>query len=108
MNTDKRLGDRRMNAKERAFVQVGTWTIAAVLLLTLAAAQTPTPPSIGLPFNGDRAASLQADWAKAYGVETNLVNSLGMKLTLIPSGRFDMGPNGSKYRVTLAQPFYLG
>jgi formylglycine-generating enzyme required for sulfatase activity len=37
-----------------------------------------------------------------------LTNSVGMNLVLIPGGRFEMGPNGSKYRVTLAKPFYLG
>jgi formylglycine-generating enzyme required for sulfatase activity len=31
-----------------------------------------------------------------------------MKLVLIPGGRFDMGPAGSKRRVTLTKAFYLG
>ena len=68
----------------------------------------PAPPRIGLPFEAERARTLQAEWAKAHSLETHLTNSLGMKLVLIPGGRFDMGPNGSKHRVTLAQPYYLG
>ena len=27
---------------------------------------------------------------------------------LIPAGTFEMGPNGSKYRVALTKPFYAG
>jgi formylglycine-generating enzyme required for sulfatase activity len=60
------------------------------------------------PFEAEQARAAQALWAKAYGKEITITNSVGMKLTLIPGGRFDMGPNGSKYRVTLSQPFYLG
>jgi formylglycine-generating enzyme required for sulfatase activity len=66
------------------------------------------PPQVGLPFDADRARSLQAEWAKALGLDAEVTNSAGVKLVLIPGGRFDMGPNGSKYRVTLAKPFYLG
>jgi formylglycine-generating enzyme required for sulfatase activity len=65
-------------------------------------------PRISVPFDTERARSLQADWARAYGLDPEVTNSAGMKLVLIPGGRFDMGPNGSKYRVTLAKPFYLG
>src|SRR5262249_12466884 len=41
-------------------------------------------------------------------LETEFSNSIGMKLVLIPGGRFDMGPNGSKHRVILRQAYYLG
>jgi formylglycine-generating enzyme required for sulfatase activity len=68
----------------------------------------PPPPLASLPFDAERARSLQAEWAKTFGLEAEVTNSLGMRLVLIPGGRFDMGPNGSKYRVTLAKPFYLG
>lgn len=36
-----------------------------------------------------------------------LTNAIGMKMILIPAGNFEMGANGSKYRVTLAKPFYM-
>lgn len=89
-------------------------TVRAVMVLLAAAALAADgatarlPPLPGLPFDADRARSLQAEWAKALGTDVEVTNSIGMKLALIPGGRFDMGPNGSKYRVTLGRPFYLG
>jgi hypothetical protein len=52
---------------------------------------------------GVRGASafLAAEWARASGLDTELTNCLGMRLVLIPGGRFDMGPSGSTYRVNL-------
>jgi formylglycine-generating enzyme required for sulfatase activity len=61
-----------------------------------------------LPFDAHRAGVLQADWGKALNAPIQLTNSVGIKLVLIPGGRFDMGPNGSKHRVTLAKAYYLG
>src|SRR5687767_5380208 len=60
------------------------------------------------PFAADQAKKHQLTWAKAIHAEAVLSNSLDMKLALIPPGRFEMGPNGSKYRVTLAKPFLMG
>jgi formylglycine-generating enzyme required for sulfatase activity len=80
----------------------------ACLIVVACAGLASAQPRIGLPFDAERAQSLQAEWAKAHKLDTTFTNSLGMKLVLIPGGRFDMGPNGSKYRVTLAKPFYLG
>ncbi len=77
-----------------------------LLLAGLAAAQTPPLPAA--PFDAEKARALQAEWAKALGVEAELTNGLGMKLALVPGGRFEMGPNGSRYRVTLSKPFYVG
>lgn len=65
------------------------------------------PSRINLPFDGERARSLQQEWATACGLEATTTNSLGMKLVLIPGGRFEMGPAGSKYRVSLSNHFYL-
>lgn len=73
-----------------------------------AKAEPPSPARIGLSFDGERAQALQKEWASSFSLETGFTNSIGMKLVLIPGGRFEMGPNGSKYRVTLARPFYLG
>jgi formylglycine-generating enzyme required for sulfatase activity len=63
---------------------------------------------IGLPFSAERALTLRSQWAKAARSEEQFTNSIGMKLVLIPGGRYDMGPNGSKHRVTLTKAFYLG
>ncbi len=86
-------------------------TLTAGLVGAALACPTPgaePPLLVGLPFDADRARSLQAEWARASGLDVEVANSLGMKLVLIPGGRFDMGPNGSKHRVTLAKSFYLG
>jgi formylglycine-generating enzyme required for sulfatase activity len=80
-----------------------------VFLLTgLLAAAEPATSMPRLPFDADRARQLQEEWAKASGLETQVTNSIGMKLAFIPGGRFEMGPNGSKYQVTLSKPYYLG
>jgi formylglycine-generating enzyme required for sulfatase activity len=81
---------------------------ALLACLCLLPAADPAPTLPRLPFDADRARQLQTEWAGATGLEANLTNSIGMKLVLIPGGRFEMGPNGSKYRVTLGKPFYLG
>jgi formylglycine-generating enzyme required for sulfatase activity len=66
------------------------------------------PPLPRLPFDARRATVLRNEWARAFGLEARITNSLGVQLVLIPGGQFDMGPNGSKYRVTLRKPCYLG
>lgn len=80
--------------------------VSAIVMLLLPGAEPLVLPRC--PFDVERAAALQKDWAKAHGVEPLVTNSIGMKLALIPAGRFEMGPNGSRYRVTLSKPFYLG
>lgn len=65
-------------------------------------------PLPSLPFKAEQARTLQTAWAKALGMPVELTNSIGMTFALIPGGRFDMGPNGSRHRVTLTKPFYLG
>src|SRR5438309_1738394 len=72
------------------------------------AAPVAVPPLPSLPFPADRAATLQQESAKALGVAPLVTNSVGMKLVLIPPGRFEMGPHGSRRRVALAKAFYLG
>lgn len=79
------------------------------LLALLAAGPAPKPPAPApLPFDAAKAAALQADTAAALGVPVEFANSLGMRLVLIPAGRFTLGPNGSTYRVTLARPYHIG
>src|SRR5262249_16380529 len=51
---------------------------------------------------------LRTEWATAWQLDAEFTNSIGIKLLLIPGGRLEMGPNGTKRRVTLRQPYYLG
>lgn len=86
--------------------------LAVLTILTVqgavSAQEKPAGPLIRFPFDAAQAVQLQSDWAKALNIPTTITNSVGMKLVLIPGGRFEMGPNGSKYRVTLNRAFYLG
>ncbi|HVX63063.1 MAG TPA: formylglycine-generating enzyme family protein [Pirellulales bacterium] len=66
------------------------------------------PPLAKFPLSAEEAQRSQAEWAAALKVAPTITNSLNIKLTLIPPGRFSMGPNGSTYRVTINKPFYLG
>ena len=66
------------------------------------------PPAPRFPFDADQAKRYRDDYAAAAGLPKDVTNSAGMKLTLVPPGTFDMGPNGSRYRVTLAKPFHVG
>ncbi len=62
------------------------------------------PPAIA-PFDAVQAKQYQQAWAKYLGVPVDNSNSLGMKLRLIPPGRFRMRPD---YEVTITKPFRLG
>lgn len=77
-----------------------------IALLIVGAAVVP--PLVGPPFDAEKAKALQISWSRAVDADVELTNSIGMKMVLIPGGRFTMGPNGSTYRVTLSKPFYLG
>jgi len=48
------------------------------------------PPAIA-PFDAAKAKAHQEAWAKYLRVPVEIANSIGMKLTLIPPGEFDMG-----------------
>lgn len=67
-----------------------------------------TPPMLSIPFDAEKARSLQNVWARLLGRQPEVTNILRMKLVLIPGGHFIMGPNGSTYRVTLSKAYYLG
>lgn len=73
---------------------------------TATAADPPSAPRF--PFDAEQARAYRDQWAKSQGVEIEVTNSVGLKLVLVPPGQFEMGPNGSRYRVQLARPFYLG
>ncbi|MGL4465339.1 MAG: SUMF1/EgtB/PvdO family nonheme iron enzyme [Planctomycetia bacterium] len=78
-------------------------------------AAAPSAPVF--PFSAEEAKDYQRRYAAWYKQPLELTNSLGMKLVLIPPGRFLMGsPKSEKVRsndeaqkdVTLTKPFYLG
>ena len=93
------------------------------------------PPHAVSPFDEKKAREHQEAWAKHLGVPVEETNSIGMKLTLIPPGEFDMGSaseeialalsqakkggfyereskiisaEGPQHRVKIDSPFYLG
>src|SRR4051812_17532682 len=77
-----------------------------LVALLLPAAEPASLPR--LPFDARRAAELRAEWTRAFDLPPAFTNGIGMRLVLIPGGRFDMGPSGSKHRVTLSRPYSLG
>ncbi len=86
----------------------GAMLVACFLAAEVIPADEKALPSVRFPFGEEEAKKHQDAYAKAAGLPKQVTNSVGMKLVLIPAGTFEMGPNGSKYRVTLAKPFYAG
>ena len=76
--------------------------------LLACAALAAAPPAARVPFGSEDAKRLQADTAAALGVPAEFTHAAGGRMVLVPAGAFEMGANGSKYRVTLAKPFYAG
>jgi formylglycine-generating enzyme required for sulfatase activity len=93
------------------------------------------PPLAIAPFDQKTARRHQLSWAKYLGVPVEIINSVGMRLVLIPPGEFMMGSEqqmvgrlitmaeqrkmeqwyilflrseAPRHRVTLTRPFYLG
>lgn len=79
----------------------------ALSLLSLALTAAP-PPMLRVPFDAATAASSREAWAKATGQPAEFTNSVGMRLVLIPPGRFTAGPNGSTHRIAITKPFHAG
>lgn len=79
-----------------------------ILAVGLSGFAMPDLPLPVAPFTAERASEYQAEWAEALDLPLELENSLGMKLRLIPPGRFTAGSNGSTDRITLAKPYYIG
>lgn len=77
-------------------------------MLTALLACTVAVPAPRFPFDAATATKYRADYAADVNLHPELNNSVGMKLVLIPPGSFEMGANGSKYRVALAKHFYVG
>ncbi len=80
--------------------------------------ESGTPPLAVAPFDAEEARAHQQAWAEHLGVEVEIENSIGMKMTLIPPGEFMMGSpeseegrwgdEGPQHRVRITRPFYLG
>jgi formylglycine-generating enzyme required for sulfatase activity len=80
--------------------------------------QLKGPPSPArAPFDAARAKQHQNAWASYLGMPVETVNSIGMKLALIPPGQFLMGSpefeegrqsNEMLHQVRITKPFYLG
>lgn len=66
------------------------------------------PPFAVAPFDKPQAKAHQEAWAKHLGEPVVTTNSIGMKLAVIPPGRFKMGEDDAKVDVTLTQPFRMG
>jgi formylglycine-generating enzyme required for sulfatase activity len=82
--------------------------ILALLVCCSSAAEPKRPTAPRFPFTEEAAKTYRDDFAAAAGLPKTVTNSITMPLVLIPPGQFEMGANGSKYRVTLAKPFYIG
>ncbi len=105
---------------------------AIVVRSDVGIAQEP-PELLNSRFDEDEAQERRCEWAEQLGIETELENSIGMKLTLLPAGRFLMGGDqtprelaqrefGStleqftvffereqpRHGVRITQPFYVG
>jgi formylglycine-generating enzyme required for sulfatase activity len=76
------------------------------------------PPLAVGPFDGTTAKEHQAAWAEYLKTPVVQINSIGMKLVLIPAGEFQMGAADGEsganpdekpqHRVRITKPFYLG
>lgn len=89
-----------------------------------------TPDVLVSPFDAGRARDARKDWARFHSIAETQTNSIGMKLTLIPPGEFQMGSTPAdvdkvlhseanvqpqiaddeqpQHRVRITQAFYLG
>ena len=90
-----------------ALQQLGPETVAQfrkIEIKELPPGKTDAPPPAVAPFDAAKAKELQEAWAKHLGVAPEITNSLGMKLRVIPPGKFPMRPNR---QVTLTKPFRM-
>lgn len=95
-------------ARKRPVARWASWPVAVLLGALSCLGAAAAPPLPHLPFTAERARALQEEWGRALGTNVSLTNSIGMNFVLIPPGRYEMGPNGSRRRIALSKPFYLG
>src|SRR4051812_19537196 len=72
------------------FASCGILLCSVTFGIAAGAEPTAAPPMPRLPFDAERAQTLRAEWARAFRLEAACTNSVGMKLVLIPGGRFEM------------------
>jgi formylglycine-generating enzyme required for sulfatase activity/serine/threonine protein kinase len=117
------LGMRQLAGKPTA-VELGNGTIALPgtgsnsLLGNYKHFTGAEPPLAIAPFDAAKAKEHQEAWAKYLGVEVEFTNSLGMKMRLIPPGKYLMGTpeaempdrpsEGPQREVTITRAFYMG
>ncbi|MCA9005753.1 MAG: SUMF1/EgtB/PvdO family nonheme iron enzyme, partial [Planctomycetaceae bacterium] len=71
--------------------------------------KTASPPPLAVaPFDATQAQKYQQEWADYLGEPVETTNSIGMKFTIIPPGKFKMGEGDNVVDVTLTKPFRLG
>jgi formylglycine-generating enzyme required for sulfatase activity len=92
----------------------------ATLGLRLARVPVTVPAPANAPFDAEQARAHQQAWATHLGMTGETTNSIGMKLALIPAGKFRMGSpdnepgrekddrEGPRHEVEITRPFYLG
>jgi len=93
----------------------GSFRFERITVQPLVARSRVTPPIAIVPFSAENANQHQEAWAKYLNTDVVTENKIGMKLVLIPPGKFMMGTaNGGggnekpAHEVTLNKPFYLG
>ena len=91
--------------------------IALLLLFHAVREAEADPPLAVAPFDSRQAKAHQRAWANHLGTPVQITNSIGMKLNLIPPGKFTMGSprsesgrqsNETQHLVKITKPFYLG
>lgn len=59
------------------------------------------PEPVEVPFNSESAVAAQEAWARYLGIPVTRINSIEMKLQLIPPGRFAMGADESEHELAM-------
>ncbi len=84
-----------------------TWVVGALAAFGTVCGQAQTvvnTPSVkSASANGGKAKERQALCAKSLGVPVEVVNSIGMRFVLIPSGEFDMGTTDASIKRDLEE-----
>jgi formylglycine-generating enzyme required for sulfatase activity len=98
--------------------------LALAIALFFAASHGAEPKPAESPFSAEAAKNHQQEWAKHLKQLVVVTNSIGMKLTIIPPGKFVMGSpkdeigrapdrarsvnTETEHEVEITKPFYLG
>ncbi len=118
------------NSKFLTSAAIGLGGVLLLVAISLLARNKDEPP-IGktkppaerpayarVPLDGEEAPKLQQEWADRLGVNIEISNSVGMKLRMIPPGKFMMGSATERedtqkghtlpqHHVTITKPYYM-